>query len=155
MVQIDTLGDGTIGRMNLKLIPFLMVLYLIAYIDRSNISVAALQMNAELGLTTKMYGIGAGLFYVTYVLLEVPSNLILSRVGARRWIARIMFSWGLIAAGMSLVHTPMQFTSCGCCLARPRRASRRASSITCPAGIRAATARAPCRSSTSAPRWPR
>jgi ACS family tartrate transporter-like MFS transporter len=85
-----------------------MLLYLIAYIDRSNISVAALQMNAELGLTTKMYGIGAGLFYVTYVLLEVPSNLILSRVGARRWIARIMFTWGAIASGMSLVHTPMQ-----------------------------------------------
>src|SRR5471032_2650142 len=96
------LHASTMKQLNLKLIPFLMLLYLVAYIDRSNISVAALQMNAELGLTTKMYGIGAGLFFVTYVLLEVPSNLILSRVGARRWIARIMFSWGLIASGMSL-----------------------------------------------------
>jgi ACS family tartrate transporter-like MFS transporter len=102
------LPSGTIGRMNLKLIPFLMLLYLIAYIDRSNISVAALQMNGDLGLNTRMYGIGAGLFFVTYILLEVPSNLILTRVGARRWIARIMFTWGLVAAGMSLVRTPMQ-----------------------------------------------
>ena len=81
-----------------------MLLYLVAYIDRANISVAALRMNADLGLTTRMYGIAAGLFYVTYVLLEVPSNLILARVGARRWIARIMVSWGLVAAGMGLVR---------------------------------------------------
>jgi MFS transporter, ACS family, tartrate transporter len=105
--QIDPLHSSTIGRMNLKLIPFLMLLYLVAYIDRSNISVASLQMNADLGLTTRMYGLGAGLFFVTYILLEVPSNLILTRVGARRWIARIMFTWGLVAAGMSLVRTPM------------------------------------------------
>jgi MFS family permease len=85
-----------------------MLLYLVAYIDRANISVAALRMNADLGLTTRMYGIAVGLFYVTYVLLEVPSNLILARVGARRWIARIMVSWGIVAAGMSLVNTPMQ-----------------------------------------------
>jgi MFS family permease len=105
---VDALHASTIGRLNLKLIPFLMLLYLVAYIDRSNISVAALQMNGDLGLSTKMYGVGAGLFYVTYILFEIPSNLILSRVGARRWIARIMFTWGAVAAGMSLVHTPMQ-----------------------------------------------
>ena len=102
------MGASTIARLNLKLIPFLMLLYLVAYIDRANISVAALRMNADLGLTTRMYGIAVGLFYVTYVLLEVPSNLILARVGARRWIARIMVSWGLVAAGMGLVHTPTQ-----------------------------------------------
>jgi MFS family permease len=107
-VNGDALRASTIGRMNLKLIPFLMLLYLVAYIDRSNISVAALQMNGDLGLSTKMYGVGAGLFYVTYILLEVPSNLILSRVGARRWIARIMFTWGVVAAGMGLVRTPAQ-----------------------------------------------
>ncbi|HUP39531.1 MAG TPA: hypothetical protein VM115_05395, partial [Vicinamibacterales bacterium] len=84
------LGASTIAHLNLKLIPFLMLLYLVAYIDRANISVAALQMNADLGLTTRMYGVAAGLFYVTYVLFEVPSNLILAHVGARRWIARIM-----------------------------------------------------------------
>ncbi|MES1255042.1 MAG: MFS transporter [Acidobacteriota bacterium] len=104
----EALQRSTIGRLNLNLIPFLMLLYLVAYIDRSNISVAALQMNGDLGLSTKMYGLGAGLFYVTYILLEIPSNLMLSRVGARRWIARIMFTWGLVAAGMGLVRTPMQ-----------------------------------------------
>ena len=85
-----------------------MLLYLVAYIDRANISVAALQMNADLGLTTRMYGIAAGLFYVTYVLFEVPSNLILAHVGARRWIARIMVSWGLVAAAMCLVQSAAQ-----------------------------------------------
>jgi MFS transporter, ACS family, tartrate transporter len=103
-----TLRAATMKRLNLRLIPFLMLLYLVAYIDRSNISVAALQMNADLGLSTQMYGLGAGLFYVTYILFEVPSNIILARVGARRWIARIMFTWGAVAAGMSLIHTPSQ-----------------------------------------------
>jgi Sugar phosphate permease len=85
-----------------------MLLYLIAYLDRSNISVAALQMNADLGLSAKMYGLGAGLFYVTYIIFEVPSNIILVRVGARRWIARIMVSWGIVAVGMAFIHTPRQ-----------------------------------------------
>ncbi|MBB3104616.1 MFS transporter [Azomonas macrocytogenes] len=104
----DSLHASTMGRLNLKLIPFLMLLYLIAYIDKANISVAALQMNADLGLTAQMYGVGVGLFFVTYILLEVPSNLILSRVGARRWIARIMITWGIVAAGMSLVQNANQ-----------------------------------------------
>ncbi len=98
----------TIRRISLRLLPFLMLLYLIAYIDRANISVAALQMNADLGLSAKMYGLGAGLFYVTYILFEVPSNMILARVGARRWIARIMVTWGLVAAGMAFIHTAGQ-----------------------------------------------
>ncbi|MDN7932492.1 MFS transporter [Burkholderia metallica] len=102
------LHAATMRRLNLRLIPFLMLLYLVAYIDRSNISVAALQMNADLGLSAEMYGLGAGLFYVTYILFEVPSNLFLARVGARRWIARIMITWGVVAAAMSAVHTPGQ-----------------------------------------------
>jgi MFS family permease len=85
-----------------------MLLYLIAYLDRSNISVAALQMNADLGLSAKMYGLGAGLFYVTYILFEIPSNVILVKVGARRWIARIMVTWGIIAIGMAFIQTPHQ-----------------------------------------------
>ncbi|WPO97697.1 MFS transporter [Pseudomonas sp. HR96] len=102
------LHASTLKRLNLKLIPFLMLLYMVAYIDKSNISVAALQMNAELGLTARMYGIGVGLFFLTYILLEVPSSLILTRVGARRWIARIMITWGIVAAGMSLVQSANQ-----------------------------------------------
>ncbi len=85
-----------------------MLLYLIAYIDRANISVAALQMNADLGLSASMYGLGVGLFYVTYIIFEVPSNVILARVGARRWIARIMVTWGLVASGMAFIQTPGQ-----------------------------------------------
>jgi ACS family tartrate transporter-like MFS transporter len=103
--------DETISIITRRLIPFLMLLYLIAYLDRSNISVAALQMNADLGLSAKMYGLGAGLFYVTYIIFEVPSNVMLARFGARRWIARIMVTWGLVACGMAFIHTPGQLYS--------------------------------------------
>lgn len=99
---------GTIRRMSIRLLPFLMLLYLVAYIDRANISVAALQMNADLGLSAQMYGLGAGLFYVTYILFEVPSNMILARVGARRWIARIMVTWGIVATGMAFIQSAGQ-----------------------------------------------
>ncbi|PKH19126.1 MFS transporter [Enterobacterales bacterium CwR94] len=103
-----TLYASAIKKMNVRLMPFIMLLYLIAYIDRSNISVAALQMNADLAMTAEMYGIAAGIFFVTYIIFEVPSNVVLTKVGARRWIARIMVTWGIIAAGMSLVQTPTQ-----------------------------------------------
>jgi MFS family permease len=85
-----------------------MLCYLVAYVDRSNIAVAALSMNQDLGLTAAMYGLGAGLFYVTYILCEVPSNLALAKFGAKRWIARIMISWGLIASCVSLIHSANQ-----------------------------------------------
>lgn len=106
--QVNVSEKKTMGAVTGKLLPFLMLLYLIAYLDRSNISVAALQMNADLGLSAKMYGIGAGLFYVTYIIFEVPSNIILARVGARRWIARIMVSWGIVAVGMAFINTAGQ-----------------------------------------------
>jgi len=102
------LHASTMKRLNIKLIPFLMLLYMVAYIDKSNISVAALQMNAELGLTARMYGIGVGLFFLTYIIFEVPSSVILTRVGARRWIARIMITWGIVAAGMAFVQSANQ-----------------------------------------------
>ncbi|MEO9147152.1 MAG: MFS transporter [Ginsengibacter sp.] len=108
MNSTNTFEDKTMGKVTKKLLPFLMLLYLVAYLDRSNISVAALQMNADLGLSAKMYGLGAGLFYVTYVIFEVPSNVILTKVGARRWIARIMVTWGLVAIGMAFIKTPNQ-----------------------------------------------
>ena len=85
----NELYSSTIKKMNIRIIPFIMLLYLIAYIDRSNISVAALQMNADLALTAEMYGIAAGIFYISYIIFEVPSNVILTRVGAKLWIARI------------------------------------------------------------------
>jgi ACS family tartrate transporter-like MFS transporter len=102
------LKHDAIRRMSWRLLPFLMVLYLICYVDRSNISVAALQMNAELGLTSQMYGLAAGLFFATYIIFEIPSNLILTKVGARRWIARIMVTWGIVAACMGLITSAHQ-----------------------------------------------
>src|SRR6516164_9218038 len=86
-----------------RLIPFLILCLVIAYLDRVNVGFAALTMNKELGFTAEMFGFGVGVFFVGYVLFEVPSNLILERVGARRWIARIMISWGVISASFALV----------------------------------------------------
>src|SRR5204863_1296573 len=90
-------------------LPVIAICYGIAYVDRVNISFAALQMNRDLGFSATVYGLGGGLFFLSYALLEVPSNVILQRVGARLWIARIMLTWGVIAAGMMFVQTPWQF----------------------------------------------
>lgn len=100
--------NNTMRRINLRILPFLMLLYLIAYIDRANISVAALGMNADLGLTERMYGFAAGLFFATYIIFEIPSNIALTKFGARRWIARIMISWGIVAAGMAFITSANQ-----------------------------------------------
>src|SRR5262252_1564392 len=86
-----------------RLIPFLILCYLIAFLDRVNVGFAALTMNKELGLTAEMFGFGAGIFFFGYFIFEVPSNLILEKVGARRWIARIMISWGIISAAFAYV----------------------------------------------------
>ena len=83
--------------------------YGMAYMDRVNVSFASLQMNRDLGFSATAYGVGAGLFFVGYALCEVPSNLLLLRFGARRWLARIMFTWGLLAAAMLFVRTPVEF----------------------------------------------
>jgi ACS family tartrate transporter-like MFS transporter len=92
-----------------RILPLLGVAYLFAYMDRVNISFAALQMNADLGFSATVYGLGGGLFFLAYALFEVPSNLILTKVGARRWIARIMITWGALAAGMMFVQAAWQF----------------------------------------------
>ena len=96
-------------KITLRLIPFLFVLYIVAWLDRVNVGFAALQMNADLGFSATAFGFGSGIFFAGYCLFEVPSNIILHRVGARRWIARIMVSWGFISAAMMLVQTPMSF----------------------------------------------
>jgi ACS family tartrate transporter-like MFS transporter len=85
------------------------LLYIVAYLDRVNIGFAALQMNRDLGLSAAVYGFGAGIFFLGYFLFEVPSNLILARVGARLWIARIMITWGVISAAMMFVRGPLSF----------------------------------------------
>jgi len=83
--------------------------YGLAYMDRINISFASLQMNRDLHFSASVYGFGAGLFFIGYALCEVPSNLMLLRFGAKRWLARIMFTWGLLAAAMLFVRTPVEF----------------------------------------------
>jgi len=96
-------------RMRWRLLPFLLLLYVIAWFDRVNIGFAALQMNADLGLSATVYGLGAGIFFAGYALFEVPSNLILARVGARLWIGRIMVTWGLISVAMMFVQGQWSF----------------------------------------------
>ena len=105
----QAIGKRTIVAMSWRILPLLGLGYLFALMDRINVSFAALQMNQQLGFSATIYGLGAGLFYLAYALFEVPSNLILVRVGARRWLARIMISWGVIAGGMMFVQTPLQF----------------------------------------------
>lgn len=95
--------------MSLRLLPLLMVAYMTAYIDRTNIGFAALQMNADLQMGQAAFGLGAGLFYIGYCLFEVPSNLALKRYGARRWLARIMLTWGFFAAAMAFVQDAGSF----------------------------------------------
>jgi len=99
----------TMRKVGLRLLPFLFVLYIFNFLDRTNVALAALQMNRDLSFSSTAFGLGAGIFFVGYSLFEVPSNLLLVRIGARRWIARIMISWGLIAAAMMFVRTPFQF----------------------------------------------
>jgi ACS family tartrate transporter-like MFS transporter len=99
----------TIARVSWRLLPLVAVAYCIAYIDRSNISVAALTMNKDLGFTAYIYGWGAGIFFFGYFLFEVPSNLILERAGARLWIARIMITWGIISGLTAFVVGPTSF----------------------------------------------
>jgi ACS family tartrate transporter-like MFS transporter len=96
-----------LAKVTRRLVPFLFLLYLVCFLDRVNIGFAALQMNRDLGFGPAVYGFGAGVFFLGYVLFEVPSNLILARMGARVWIARIMITWGLVAAAMVFVRGPL------------------------------------------------
>ena len=100
---------GLIRRITFKLIPFLVLLYLVAYVDRSAVGFAKLHMGADIGIGDAAYGLGAGLFFVGYFLLEIPSNLMLERFGARRWFARIMITWGAITIGMAFIQGPYSF----------------------------------------------
>jgi MFS transporter, ACS family, tartrate transporter len=102
-------GRAAMRKAGFRLIPLFALGYGIAYMDRVNISFASLQMNRDLHFSASIYGLGAGLFFISYAACEIPSNLLLYRVGARRWFARIMFTWGLLAMGMMFVRTPVQF----------------------------------------------
>ena len=105
----EAVGRSALRKARLRLLPLIAIGYGIAYMDRVNISFAALQMNRDLHFSASVYGFGAGLFFLSYAACEVPSNLLLVRFGARRWLARIMFTWGALSIGMLFVKTPHQF----------------------------------------------
>lgn len=108
-VYVEGADTSVFSKATWRLLPFLFVCYLFAYLDRINVAFAKLQMLSDLGFSEAVYGFGASVFFVGYLLFEVPSNLLLLRVGPRRWIARIMVTWGLISAGMMFVRTPTTF----------------------------------------------
>src|SRR5687768_12513409 len=110
MTELET---RTIRKVSARLIPFVMVCYFVAYLDRVNVGFAALTMNKDLGLSASMYGFGAGVFFLAYFLFEVPSNLFLERYGARKWIARIMFTWGIISGLMAFIPAIGRYTGLG------------------------------------------
>src|SRR6201982_68250 len=109
MAHANELSTVTLRKITWRRIPFLFLLYIIAWLDRVNVGFAGLEMNADLGFSSTVFGFGSGIFFLGYCLFEIPSNIILERVGARLWIARIMVTWGLISAGLMFVRTPPLF----------------------------------------------
>jgi ACS family tartrate transporter-like MFS transporter len=107
--EADAVGREAVRKASWRLLPLLALGYGTAYMDRVNISFASLQMNRDLHFSASVYGFGAGLFFLSYAVCEIPSNLLLLRFGARRWLARIMLTWGALAIGMMFVRTPLEF----------------------------------------------
>src|SRR5262247_2678368 len=99
-----TIEARTMRQVTLRIVPFLMVCYFVSFLDRVNLGFAALQINKDLHLSSTVFGFGGGIFFLSYFLFEVPSNLLLEKYGARRWIARIMITWGVLAGAMALVR---------------------------------------------------
>lgn len=108
-VDSSNLETQVVAKLTWRLMPFLFLLYIVAYLDRINVGFAALQMQQELNFNDAVYGLGAGMFFAGYFFFQVPSNLALQRIGARRWIATLMITWGLISAAMALTRTPRSF----------------------------------------------
>jgi ACS family tartrate transporter-like MFS transporter len=110
---MNALEVRTIAKVSKRLVPFLIICYFVAYLDRVNVSFAALTMNKDLGLSQTAFGFGAGIFFIAYFLFEVPSNLMLERFGARKWIARIMLSWGVLSGAMAFIPAIATATGLG------------------------------------------
>jgi ACS family tartrate transporter-like MFS transporter len=109
MQASNLLEQRAIRKITWRLIPFLMLLYFIAFLDRINVGFAALTMNKDVGLTSQMFGFGAGIFFLGYFLFEVPSTVILHKVGARFWIGRVLITWGLVSVAMAFTRGPISF----------------------------------------------
>jgi len=107
--DLNDVGSRARRHVALRLLPFVFVVYIVNYIDRVNVSFANLRMSADLGLSDSAYGLGVGIFYTSYVLFEIPGAIIAERWSARKWIARIMVSWGLVTMLTGFVHTASQF----------------------------------------------
>ncbi len=107
--ELSDVGQRARRRIAYRLLPFAFLLYVVNYIDRVNVSYANLRMSADLGFSDRVYGLGVGMFYLTYVLFEIPGAIIVERWSARRWIARIMISWGIVTILTGFVHTAAQF----------------------------------------------
>ena len=101
--------EAVVRKTAWRLVPFMGLLYVVSFLDRVNVGYAALTMNTDIGLSASAFGLGAGIFFLGYFLFEVPSNLIMQRVGARTWIARILITWGIISMGMAAVQGPRSF----------------------------------------------
>ena len=105
----DSLESAVVSRLMWRLMPFLFLLYIVAYLDRINVSFAVLQMRGQLGLSDRAYGRAAGMFFAGYFFFQVPSNLVLEKVGVRRWISSIMVAWGVISCLMIFIRGPVSF----------------------------------------------
>lgn len=105
----STLRDRTIRKLNIRIVLFCFICFIVNYLDRVNIGFAALHMNEDIGLTPYMFGLGAGIFFIGYLAFEIPSNMILHKVGPRIWIARIMVTWGIVSCAMAWVQGPTSF----------------------------------------------
>ena len=136
-MAIADIEKRTTSKVAKRFIAFLILCYFVAYLDRVNVGFAALTMDKDLGISATAFGFGAGIFFFAYFLFEVPSNMLLDKLGARLWIARIMFTWGLISGAMAFIPqiaarpasaTNTHSTSCASCSASPRPASSPASS---------------------------
>src|ERR1700754_3910432 len=108
-LEARDLQARVVRKLTWRILPFVMLLYFVSFLDRVNVGFAALSMNRAIGLTPAMFGLGGGIFFFGYFLFEVPSNLILYRVGARVWIARVMFTWGIVSGLSAFVTGPYSF----------------------------------------------
>ncbi len=133
------LRDSTIRKLNLRIVLFCFICFIVNYLDRVNIGYAALHMNNDIGLTPYMFGVGAGIFFIGYMLFEVPSNMMLHKLGSRVWIARIMVTWGSCPAPWLSCRGRFRSTSCASCWALRRPVSRRAFCFISPIGSRPGT----------------
>src|ERR1700716_2280856 len=107
--ELSDIGQRAGRRIAYRLLPFVFLIYVVNYIDRVNVSFANLRMSADLGFSDRVYGLGVGMFYISYVLFEIPGAIIVERWSARKWIARIMISWGLVTTLTAFVHNAKEF----------------------------------------------